>query len=780
MANKDNEVKLKNVNKLRDLADSIQKLSNDIYGDTYYTSKDSSYDLDNIKDGINKSLDRIFQKNMDISGKPNISTLYTRLMDSSDTSNAALSALMPIFEDQQLMNSVANSYAAGTYIQQYDSEIDLICKYMPRLEEAIEVKKDMVLCADQFNKDFITIRNKSSIENDAFFNSEIEIMKEKYALGTKLDSATYEAYKYGEQFLYIVPCSKAIERIFHRRTLNNQYIPGQAKPLTETVEFDFTGIQINSNNKTKDANAEQIGFTVTFNRDNALTESIVNMFEASMKLQQISEQSINESSIEQFSPKVIEALNEAGITLSTSKISSNKIIPDDTIPDKDDDDVHTYSTAVDGIIMPKTKSSKDDNKIEISKIPGCLIKRLPRHKVIPIYIEDICMGYYYIEIQNDLTINNANPYNFNMMTTNALQGYQQRGYGLTGAMESDPIKNDNTLNQIAAKLSGMIDKKFINANQDLHREIYMILKYDEEFNQNTKNINVTFIPPDDIEHIYFKMNPDTHRGISLLDKAIIPAKIFIALSMSSAIGMLTRGQDKRVFYVKQQVETNISKTLLSAINQIKKGNFGVRNLENLMNVLNITGQYNDYFIPRSANGDSPIDFEVLQGQDINPNTDFLEKYESYAIGTTGIPLELIDARLGIDYASQLTMTNTKHMRLVYKDQSIEQSFGSRIVTKIYNAEFNKNSQLALILPPPLYVTITNSTQLLTNVSEYAEKVISPELKKLGADDDTINAAIADYTRKVLGTYINYDLVDEIIKQALLDSGKRKAINSDQE
>lgn len=277
------------------------------------------------------------------------------------------------------------------------------------------------------------------------------------------------------------------------------------------------------------------------------------------------------------------------------------------------------------------------------------------------------------------------------------------------------------------------------------------------------------------------MDPETHRGISLLDKAIIPAKIFIALSMSSAIGMLTRGQDKRVYYVKQQVETNISKTLLSAINQIKKGNFGVRNLENLMNLLNITGMYNDYFIPRSANGDSPIDFEVLQGQDINPNTEFLEKYESYAVGTTGIPLELIDARLGIDYASQLTMTNTKHLRLVYKDQSKAQKFGGRIVTKIYNAEFNKTAQLALFLPPPLYITITNSTQLLTNVSEFAEKLITPELKKQGVSDDSIiNAAVAEYTRKVLGTYMNYELIDEIVKQAMLNSGKQKAIGDNQE
>lgn len=775
MANND-ELKLKNAGRLKDLAGSIQNLSDDIYSDTYYTSKDTSYDLDNIRDGINKSLDKIFQRNMDTSGRPNISSVYTRLMSSDNTLvNANNDPFKSVFEDQQLMSSVANSYAANTYIQQYDTEIDLICKYMPKLEEAIEVKKDMVLCADQFNKDFITVRNKSSIDKDDFFNSEIDIIKDKYDLANILDMASYRAWKYGEDFLYIVPYHKAFEQIFRRRASNNQYIPGQSNAFTETVDFDFSDIDLEtSKDETKEAN---LGFTVTFNMDNALTESIINIYEASDKLQQITEQGINESFSTQFSPNVLLEAEKNGISLSTSKISKNKIIPDDTIPD--DGDIRKYSTAADGIINGTTKKSSEEDKAQIFKIPGCLVKRLPRHKVIPIYIEGLCMGYYYIEVQNELNTGTANPYNFNMMTTDTLQGYQQRTYGVAAStINPDPIKNDTTLKQVAAKLSSMIDKKFINSNQDLHREIYMILKYDEDFNQNTKNINITFIPPDDIEHIYFNMNPDTHRGISLLDKALIPAKIFIALSMSSAVGILTRGQDKRVYYVKQQVETNISKTLLSAINQIKKGNFGVRNLENLMNVLNITGQYNDYFIPKSANGDVPIDFEILQGQDINPNMEFLEKYESYAIGTTGIPLELIDARLGVDYAMQLTMTNTKHMRIVYKDQSKVQSFGGRIVTKIYNAEFDKNAQLALFLPPPLYITLTNSTQILTNVTEYAEKLITPELKKLGASDDVINAAIADYVRKVLGTYMNFELVDEVVHRAMLDAAKNQNTNNE--
>ncbi|MDE7458965.1 MAG: hypothetical protein K2M77_08885, partial [Muribaculaceae bacterium] len=64
----------------------------------------------------------------------------------------------------------------------------------------------------------------------------------------------------------------------------------------------------------------------------------------------------------------------------------------------------------------------------------------------------------------------------------------------------------------------------------------------------------------------------------------------------------------------------ISKTLLKTINEIKKSNFGIRQVENINSVLNVTGRFNDYIIPRGADGQSPIEFEVMQGQQIEIKT----------------------------------------------------------------------------------------------------------------------------------------------------------------
>jgi glutaredoxin 2 len=185
-----------------------------------------------------------------------------------------------------------------------------------------------------------------------------------------------------------------------------------------------------------------------------------------------------------------------------------------------------------------------------------------------------------------------------------------------------------------------------------------------------------------------------------------------------------------------------------------------------MNVLNITGQYNDYFIPKSASGEAPIDFEVLQGQQFDPKMEFLQQFEDYAIGCTGVPIELISSRQSVDYALQLTMTNSKHIRIVYKDQANVQRIAGKIVTRIYNAEYDENVSLTVKLPPPLYIAMSNTSQLLTNTTDYMEKILVPDMQAKGASENAINAAKMVYMRKTLGTYMNFDDIEEAERQGM--------------
>ena len=127
---------------------------------------------------------------------------------------------------------------------------------------------------------------------------------------------------------------------------------------------------------------------------------------------------------------------------------------------------------------------------------------------------------------------------------------------------------DNITDNIVSKL----DSKFINDNQDLKDEIYSLLKASSETNATNIRFKITYIPPNDIIHIYFKKDKLTHRGISDLADSLLPASLYSALYITNSIWSLTRAQDKRVYYINQSVDTNIASTLMNTVNQIMKGN----------------------------------------------------------------------------------------------------------------------------------------------------------------------------------------------------------------
>jgi hypothetical protein len=338
--------------------------------------------------------------------------------------------------------------------------------------------------------------------------------------------------------------------------------------------------------------------------------------------------------------------------------------------------------------------------------------------------------------------------------------------------KEDLAKRDQVLNYLANQLSGYIDAKFINSNQDLKKEIYMILKHNDNVNVNqSMNMRVTFIPPEDMIHMHFRKDPKTHRGISDLERAIIPAKLYCCLYTTNAIGVLTRGQDKRIYYVKQNVETNISKTLLNTINQIKKSNFGIRAIDNMDNILNITGRFNDWIIP-TGNGDPPIQFEMMQGQNIEIKTELLNILEEMSVNSTDVPLELIQARQSIDYAVQLTMTNSKFLRKVYNRQSVCEEIFSRLCTKIYNAEYEEDDVLNVTLPPPMFLNITNTMQMLTNTNDFCEGLVNIEMAD--EEDDMTKVIYGKLLKKhYLGSYMDVDLMERLAIKARQQAALKK-------
>lgn len=721
---------------INNLVNNIRNNMDNLYKNTYFSQANNKKDLKNIKMDIDNSIDNIINANVDNVGIPNISQLYTR-MHMKDGKNENNDELENLFNDKSLTDSLMLNFTENRHIKDFDDEIDMICKFMPTLEDALDAKKDNVLSADQFSKDFINVVNRSNVDKTTTFNERIKQIKKKYNLIELFEDAYDNASRYGEQFIYNVDYNKALSRLL--ATKNNTMAPYVTNEAANEVVEGLITESFDLGQICKDAYGNHI-------KDEEMLFKHGETFKVELNVTGVLESFIIEQQ------KVTNIVNE-----NTAKF--NTTIKDDI--------------AFEGLEKKKNKESIDGlidinatSKNSKVNVPGRVIKKLKRENVIPIYIEDLCLGFYYVE--ND----------HNEMFTGSTMNDPMMSLKSGSMRTKSEVNKDTMLQHMSSKLSSMIDSKFININQDLSREIYMILKYNDIFNgKQTNQFRVTFIPPEDMEHIYFKKDPKTNRGISDLDKALLPAKLYTSLYTNGYLGVMTRGQDKRVYYVKQNIDTNISKVLLNTINQIKKGNMGLRELTSIKSMFNIIGRHNDHIIPIGASGDSPINFEVMQGQDIDIKQELLDIFEQMAINSTDVPYEYIQSRQTVDYAVRLTMSNGKFLRKTFKRQArCEILFGS-IITKIYNSEYGENDTLEVELPPPAFLNLLNTNTMIQNINDTVTHIV--EMEMTGEQDESVqNIFIRKLKRHYLGGYLDLRNIESLKEESYMEASIEKQKNQE--
>lgn len=778
---------------IQKLANLVQSNMDALYSKTYFTSPSNKNDLEIAKSGINKTIDAIINNNIENVGVPNITSLFSRL-DAAQRDPNTSKKVTDMFNDRALMDGLISTYIENKYLRDYDDEIDTILKYCPKLLEALEVRKDNVLSADHFSKDFINVSDDMNVQDDTIFMKRCNDIKEKYNLIERTEDWYERAAKYGEVFLYIVPYKTALARLLAAKNAITTPAPLQEMlnqiALSEGYDLEYedqpTLIEestININRSTIESNVfesikneyfsninNSVDIKVEFNMTGMLLDPVINTVKAVHESQKISRYSLQESlGTDKISNIFKKSSAKQKVDHAKPVSKDNKREIDKGIISKDNeleyDDFEKDKTSSEGLIDPdrasKTEIDNEADKIKL-KTPGSVIRELDRYYVIPLYIDDLCLGYFYLEFLRD-----TDQYTMNTQLADPVITLKANTKLYNDA---EMARQDQMLRYISGRLSAAIDAKFVNANQDLSKEIYMILKHNDTYNTpNPEGVRVTFIPPEDMEHIAFKRNPKTHRGVSDLEAALLPGKLYAGLYITNTIASMTRAQDRRVYYVKQAVDTNVSEVLLNVIDQIKKSNFNIRQIENINQVLNILGRFNDFVIPVGPNGDSPVQFEVMQGQSVDPQPELMQKLEEMAVNSTDVPLELIQARQSIDYAVQLTMTNSKFLRKVYSRQAIYQIYLSRIFTKLYNAEYFEATNIKIQLPPPVFLNITNTDQLSNNIVNLAQTITDIQIAEDGNDPNNqlarsiLNTKIK---RDFLKSFIDFDRMDKLTNEVL--------------
>ena len=760
------------------LAMSVTNNLRKLYQNVTFSTPFNKESREDINRNIDKYLDQIISSNQDISGEGNISRLYKRVQQLSNDPGV-VGKFKDLFSDKVFISNILSSYSQNRFLYDYDAEIDVVLRYMPKLREALSVLKDNVLSTDHFSKDFISVVNTSDISNEDMFVRRIEELKTTYNLLENIEKWYMETSKYGECFIYVVPYNKGIAQLIRdkqpstitRGTINmeamtvntgdgNRPVPESWKTLKDTKNYGLLTIElchsncINSVYEEYERDQRQLKILSEQSMATYFTEHAI----LEVKDDTTSKQAKTDKGlvIDQDSVTKDDKGNRIKSIITRSR-KKEDLIPDEKIGEylkNIDKDVKS-----DDGLYDLNKLNNNDAKFNI---PGAIVKKLDRHNIIPIIIEDeICMGYYYFEFQEKKEYMLQSGMRLSDPMMNATTG------SIFGASGENP-EHDKALRYISAHLSKYIDANFVNKNQDLKKEIYAILKYNQVYNTPTPNkMRVTFIPAEDIHHFYYKLDPYTKRGQSDLHNSMLPAKLYSAMYITASIMTMTRGYDKRFYYINPGLEANLTEVLMNTIAQIKQGNFGIRQIRNNLNqVLNIQGRFNDYFVLKSPSGDSPLNTEIMPGQNVELKSELMTLLEELSINPTDVPLELLQTRMNsMDYAIQLSMSSSKFLRVCFKRQSKTNKQYSRLLTKIYNYHYNNQDVLEFSLPSPTFLSITNSSQFFQNVADYAMKVCEILWDGDPQDENGKQLFIKEIQKNIAASYYNKETMHKLLNKA---------------
>ena len=797
--------------KLAKQLDSIQDNIDGMYKATYYNTSLGTRHLDALNRRINTHIDKITNFNLATTGVPSISRLYSRMkLTGDDEGIGEYKDITELFNNAIGFEDFYSNFMSNRYLVEVDAEIDAVCKYFPELLEALEVKKEGVLSADHFSKDYLTVKHPDGDDED-IFAERIKELKERYNLLELVDEIYDDTAKYGEYYLYIVPYSTAISKLLEDKpkTMANQVAAGTPGGFTLNDAAEF---------RLEDDGPEKLNvvaehYDISLSGDKFIIKEDGQKIPLLNETVTIQEFTTNASGKKEAvdSPLLPQGqnfnikltLNYSGIledtVLDTYRYYSRKkpklptALSEEYLHEKGKPlamvafnknngkmEIKARSDQPDGLVDPNEE--KDENNEYKVDIPGCVVNKIKREQVIPLYLQgtDKCLGYYYIELRSVEAMQDFQGYNY--MMSDSLTSIRGSNSGMNAPFNVvDPTRQEHLLQYLSGQLSKFIDKEFVQTNQDLAEEIYMILKQNDLFNTpSIDEVKVTFVPPEDIIHFYFKLDKDTHRGISDLEKAIIPAKLYACMYITDAIAQMVRGQDKRVFYVRQNVETNISQTLMNTIMQIKQGNFGLRQFSNINNVLNITGKFNDFIVPTSPGGESPVQIEVLQGQQFTDNSERLNALKEMAINSTDVPFEIIQTRQSVDYAMQLSMSSSRFLRKIYHRQGQFVPFLNRLITKLYNFQYKEQESLEVTLPAPMFLNMANTNQLVENIKQFIQTTTEFETNNMGEEEELKNIYMQELFKFYVGTHVELEQHEKILKEARLKYEQNKKPSEEEE
>jgi hypothetical protein len=604
-------------------------------------------------------------------------------------------------------------------------------------------------------------------DTDEDKKSVVELMEEKFKLLEKIKNFIVpRTLEYGEYYVYIMPYSKLFGdfdkfknqgrggRMYRESICLNESVSISADgTIQKTKRFNKNSNQISGELKEFCESAYNDYKKEFENSGEKIDKNFPTMEEFSNDLSKIL------GNIEVNNDAVPLAVLEEGYESIYKYVSE----ADNGAPKSQEDLFTKVNTSSEGIHMDKSKKDKKSDK-EFSEIRDCYIRLIDPTKVVPLKILDSTFGYYYVE-EEDIT-----PLANSVANSLYMTNYDQE------------TRHKSIIDNIVDRIVKSFDKKFLSDNVKFKKEIANAISY---YNLSKKKIKFQFIP---VEYmVTFKIDEDEQgNGTSMLKKSLFYAKLYLMLLLFKIMSIILYSNDQKVNYIKM---SGIDKDIMNKTQEIARmkqnRQINIMDLFSYTTLINKVGNGNELYIPTGRSGERPMETEILQGQEVQLNSDLLEMLKNAYITATGVPFELINQLNQVEFAKQIEQSNTRMNGRVVNYQLDFNPTITDMYQKImrYSTNLDETDILGFkfVLQPPKTTAGNVKNEAIQTLSGLLDFIIGVWFDDPNASTDAnIALKIREFKKLMIADQLpmlNVPHIEELVKSAALNA-KEKVLEPD--
>jgi len=280
----------------------------------------------------------------------------------------------------------------------------------------------------------------------------------------------------------------------------------------------------------------------------------------------------------------------------------------------------------------------------------------------------------------------------------------------------------------------------------------------------SRSMNIRYIPPDRIQHFLIPSMKYAPYGESIFDSTQYSAKVLVALETALAIQRISRSTEKRKIAIELGLPRDARKMIERMKEEFRKRKVSLDSFGTIDTIPSLITTFEDIYIPQK-DGKAFVDVDTFTGGnvDVRSKVDELKYLRDSTVASLGVPPSFLNIEENLSNKAALGEENILFARTIIAHQKDITHGLNELIQKVFDIIDPEGAlvildQVIITLPPPKSLQFEREAKYigdLTNLIESLERIGVPK----------------EYSKKKYLTNIDWDEVenygiDEVIDKKL--------------